>query len=248
MTNPTTTPATPQLTAELILHKSPEGHEMSIFNKPEQFEYSLRIAKMLSSSDIVPEAYKGRVDNVMVALEISNRMQVSPLMVMQNMDIIHGKPGFNSKFCAAMVNGCGKYSALRYKYAGEGDKRSCMAYARELSTGDTLEGPPCSVSMAKTEGWWNKKGSKWPTMTELMLSYRAATFWTRVFEPGLTMGIPTSEEVQDVNGYETANPGSGKSAKFEKFNESIPSPQVNDHITDAVEVVDVAPVANEDLI
>lgn len=186
--------------AELVLHQNPSHSQqsVSVFVDAHAFEHAQRISKMLASSDIVPEAYKGRIDNVMVALEMSNRMQVSPLMVMQNLDIIHGKPAFNSKFTAAMVNSCGKYTSLRYKIEGEGDKRTCVAYCKELATGEILNGPPVSVSMAKSEGWWTKKGSKWPTMTDLMLTYRAATFFCRVYEPGLTMGIPTTEELIDI--------------------------------------------------
>jgi hypothetical protein len=195
--------------AELVLHQNPSHSQqsVSVFVDAQAFEHAQRISKMLASSDIVPEAYKGRIDNVMVALEMSNRMQVSPLMVMQNLDIIHGKPAFNSKFTAAMVNSCGKYTSLRYKIEGEGDKRTCVAYCKELATGEILNGPPVSVSMAKSEGWWTKKGSKWPTMTDLMLTYRAATFFCRVYEPGLTMGIPTTEELIDIADERRPAPG-----------------------------------------
>lgn len=203
--------------AELVLHQTHNPQAVSVFIDSQAFENAQRIAVMLSKSDIVPETYKGRVDNVMVALEMSNRMQVSPLMVMQNLDIIHGKPSFNSKFTAAMVNGCGKYSALRYKIDGQGDQRRCVAYTKELATGEILEGPPVTVAMAKSEGWWAKKGSKWPTMTDLMLTYRAATFWCRVYEPGLTMGIPTTDELHDIGGGATIVDAGG----VESINERI---------------------------
>lgn len=190
MTQPTNT--------ELVVHQPHNSQAPSVFIDASSFEHAQRIAKMLAGSDIVPEQYRNRIDNTMVALEMSNRMQVSPLMVMQNLDIIHGKPAFNSKFTAAMVNSCGKYTSLRYRFTGEGDKRTCVAFAKDIASGEILEGPPVSVSMAKAEGWWTKKGSKWPTMTDLMLTYRAATFFCRVYEPGLTMGIPTTDELQDI--------------------------------------------------
>lgn len=204
--------------AELILHQEPAAKtsQVSVYLDANAFEHAQRIAKMIASSDIVPENYKNRVDNVMVALEMSNRMQVSPFMVMQNLDIIHGKPAFNSKFTAAMLNSCGKYTSLRYKFTGEGDRRSCLAYCKEIATGDILEGPPVSVHMAKSEGWWTKKGSKWPTMTDLMLTYRAATFFCRVYEPGLTMGIPTTEEIQDIAVDKAPAPSA-----FENLNEKV---------------------------
>lgn len=208
MTNPNT---------DIVLHTQPTHQAPSVYSSSDSFDHAQRVAKMLASSDIVPEQYRGRIDNTMVALEMANRMQVSPLMVMQNLDIIHGKPAFNSKFTAAMINNCGKYSSLRYKLEGEGDKRKCTAYTKELATGEILEGPPVTVAMAKSEGWWTKKGSKWPTMTDLMLTYRAATFFCRVYEPGLTMGLPTTEEVHDVH---TPVVNSAPSA-FQAINEKV---------------------------
>lgn len=209
MTNPNNT--------ELVLHQQHNAQAPSVFLSGQAFEQAQRMAVMLSKSDIVPEAYRNRVDNCMVALDMSNRMQVSPLMIMQNLDIIHGKPAFNSKFTAAMVNGCGKYESLRYTYSGEGDKRQCVAHTKELRTGEVLTGPPVSIGMAKAEGWWSKKGSKWPTMPDLMLSYRAATFWTRLYEPGLTMGLPTSDEVHDVHTVEATVVNSA----FSEVNEKV---------------------------
>ena len=217
------------------------------------FEDAQRIAKMLASSTMVPIAYQGtnNVPNVLVALEISNRMQVSPLMVMQNLDIIQGKPGFNAKFTAALVNNCGKYTPLRYVFTGEGPTRACRAVATELSTGSVCEGPPCSIALAKAEGWYDKPKSKWPNMPDLMLTYRCAKFWANVFEPGLTMGIPTSEELLDISDYQepaTTRVRQGASA-VDKLNSEVKTEKVD--FTDHVVVSEAAKdkvVQNEELI
>lgn len=177
------------------------GHQTnntSVFSSTGAFEQATRMAMALSKAEIVPEKYRNKPENTIIALEMAQRMGVSPLMVMQNLDIIHGRPSFNSKFTVAMINGTGRYTPIRYRYSGEGDSRTCVAYAKELSTGEMLEGPAVSIKMAKAEGWYTKNGSKWPTMPDLMLSYRAAAFWSRMFEPGLTMGILTTEEVEDI--------------------------------------------------
>ena len=58
--------------------------------------------------------------------------------------------------------------------------------------------------MAKAEGWWSKKDrngnetSKWQTMPELMLRYRAATFLIRSVAPDIALGFPTTEEAIDI--------------------------------------------------
>jgi hypothetical protein len=161
---------------------------------PAQFEHAQRIAKVLSSSDLVPTQYKNNVANTLVALEMANRMGASPLMVMQNLHIIHGRPSWGSSFIIASLNSCGRFTTLRFV----NDANKCKAVATDKATGEVLEGPTVSLEMAKAEGWLDKAGSKWKTMPELMLKYRAAAFFGRLFAPEVLMGMQTSEEVIDI--------------------------------------------------
>jgi hypothetical protein len=74
----------------------------------------------------------------------------------------------------------------------------CIAYTTEKGSDDVLEGSPVSVELAINEGWYTKKGSKWPNMTQQMLMYRAASFWTSAYAPELSMGMKTEDEVRDI--------------------------------------------------
>lgn len=74
----------------------------------------------------------------------------------------------------------------------------CVAYAVEKATGETLESDPVTIEMAIKEGWYTKSGSKWVTMPMLMLTYRAAAFWQRVYAPEMSMGFRTVEEERDI--------------------------------------------------
>jgi hypothetical protein len=157
-------------------------------------------AKMLSDADIVPQAYRGKPANCVIAIELAARMGSSPMLVMQNLDIIQGKPGWSSKFLIATVNACGRFSPIRFRFAGkQGSKDwSCTAYATEKTTGEELEGVTVSMAMADAEGWLNKSGSKWKTMPQLMLMYRSAAFWARVYCPEVSMGLHNSDEIDDM--------------------------------------------------
>jgi hypothetical protein len=187
---------------------------LSVFSNSNSFEQAQRFANALCKSDIVPQAYRNNIPNTLVALEMANRMGESPLMVMQNLDIIHGKPAFNGKFTISRVNTCGQFSPLRFKYTGEGDSKTCFAYAKDTATGETLEGPPVSIGMAKKEGWYTRSGSKWQSMPELMLMYRAGTFFQRMYAPELTMGMQTTEELHDIGLTEAAQPVSAPIAEL----------------------------------
>lgn len=161
-------------------------------------------AKMLAGSSLVPEAYRNKPENCVIAIELAARLGSAPLMVMQSLDVIHGNPSWRSKFLIASVNSTGKFTPLRFKQKGKGTKDwSCIAYARDIDPttgelGPELEGPEITLKMAQEEGWATKNGSKWKTMPELMLMYRAAAFWARVYAPEVSMGLHTSEEREDM--------------------------------------------------
>jgi len=177
-----------------------------VFTGIQQFENAQRIAKALASSALVPKEYQGQTGlaNTLVAMEIAGRMGLSPLQVMQNLHIIHGRPSWSSQFIIAMINGCGRFTPLDYNVSGEGDTLSCFAYATEIATGKELRGPVVTMAMAKREGWTTKSGSKWQTMPDLMVRYRAAAFWGRLYVPEFLVGMKTQEEVVDIQEVEVS--------------------------------------------
>jgi hypothetical protein len=163
------------------------------------FEHAQRVAKMLSSSSLIPKEYQGNIQNTMIALEMANRIGASPIMVMQNLYVIQGKPSWSSTFIIAALNACRRFSPIRFVMDGQGEEYGCHAWAYDLANNDKLEGPKITMKMAQAEGWINKAGSKWKTMPELMLRYRAAAFFGRLYAPDIMMGMQTAEEAQDVH-------------------------------------------------
>lgn len=209
------------------------------------FELSQRIAKMLSSSTLVPEQYRQTIKvkagkdnfgnmlyrdepnpnglaNCVIALNMASRLNADPLMVMQNLYLIEGRPSWSSQFIMAAINSCGRFSALRFELEDLGEKEveytevvwenrqkrnvtkkitlrdmSCVAFAVERETGERIESSKITMEMAVKEGWYGKNGSKWQTMPEQMLRYRAASFFGRVYAPELLMGLRSSEEEQE---------------------------------------------------
>lgn len=176
------------------------GAPIAAFASEEKFNTANRMAKALAHSSLVPEAYRGNVANCLIAMEIASRVGASVFAVMQNLDIIHGNPSWRAKFLIATVNACGRFSPIRFRFSGtEGtDTWGCRAVAKDLDTGEECLGPLVSMAMAKAEGWSTKGGSKWKTLPELMLCYRAAAFWTRLYAPELSLGMNTAEEAHDI--------------------------------------------------
>lgn len=181
---------------------------MGFFNL-EGFELMQRIAKAFCQSDLVPKQYQGNLPNTMIALDMAQRIGANPLMVMQNLYVVHGTPGWSSKFLIATINTCGRYSTLRYEWRGKkGDSDyGCRAWAIERETGERLDGIWVDWTMVNAEGWASKNGSKWKTMPDQMFVYRAAAFWQRAYAPDLGMGLQTQEELHDV--YEAGRSADG---------------------------------------
>lgn len=179
----------------------------SIYSSIEAFKDGEEIAKALSSAGLVPDVYKNNIPNTMIALELANRIGVSPIMVMQNLHVIKGKPSWSSKFVISALNSCGRFTPLKFVFEGESktDDYGCRAIAIDKSTGEEIRGTLVTWKMVKAEGWFSKKDkhgnevSKWKTMPELMFHYRAATFFGNVHAPDILNGMHTAEETIDIN-------------------------------------------------
>jgi len=192
------------------------------------FDMLQRQAKMFSASTLVPKEFQGNIANCAIGINIAKRLGADPFMVLQNIDIIHGRPSFRATFLIAMVNSSGRFEPLQFKMEGtEGSPdRSCIAWAKSKDDGSVLEGPKITLAMAKAEGWSTKSGSKWITMPELMLRYRSAAFFARLYAPDITLGMMTADEAQDVAVRDvTPAPAPARSSKlFTKKEEPIDVP------------------------
>lgn len=184
-----------------------QGH-LSFFSDSEAFATGQRMASMLAKSQLVPKIFQNNIPDTVIALELAQRIGASPLMIMQSLYIVHGKPSFSASFIIAALNASGRISPLRFDLSAPMEKslpdgkkymdRTCTAWAIERGSGERLEGPPVSIEMARREGWFEKSGSKWQTMPELMLRYRAATFFGRLYAPDILMGMRAQEELMDA--------------------------------------------------
>ena len=201
--------------------------KLTAFSGVEGFEAAQRMAKALVTSDLVPEQFRGpdKIGNALIALEMAQRIGASPLMVMQNLYVVHGRPGWSAKFLIASFNQCGRFSAIRFEWSGKTgtDDWGCKAWAMERDTKEKIFGPTITIKMAKDEGWYQKSGSKWKTIPELMLQYRAAAWMVNTHAPEISMGLNTAEELGDV--YDASQDASGSfSTTTSEIHDSLQQP------------------------
>ena len=191
------TPQQPQAIEERPLSLPAEIPSEPLQNA-HSFELAQRIATAFARSTLVPKAYQSNIPNCLIAVEIAARLKMSPLQVMQSLVIVNGQPGWYSQFIIASINTCGRFGPLTYVFSGEGMTPTCKAVATEKSTGERIEGSEITMQMAKAEGWLDRPGSKWKTMPEHMLRFRAATFFGREYVPEKLLGMPAADELGDI--------------------------------------------------
>lgn len=177
----------------------------SMWNDKGMLEQAFKVATYLSKSALVPQdTYYGRPENCLIAVDLANRSGMSPLTIMQNLYIVKGKPAWAGQFAIALVNGSRRFARpLKPVFFGEPNTREWGCYMTTTTLqGEEVCGAKITMQMAQDEGWVNKPGSKWKTMPEQMLQYRAGAFFARVYCPDVLYGIQMAEEVKDTFGYD----------------------------------------------
>jgi hypothetical protein len=176
----------------------------SMWNDSTMLSQAWRCAEFLASSALVPETYQRHPENALIALDLANRSGMSPLTVMQNLYIVKGKPAWAGQFAIALVNASRRFAKpLRPVFFGEEGTPSWGCYMETYDLeGNKVVGSKITMQMAKDESWLDKSGSKWKTMPEQMLMYRAGAFFARVHCPDVLYGVQMAEEVKDTYGYD----------------------------------------------
>ncbi len=172
----------------------------NVFSDKVAFGYLFKIGQMFAGSSLVPQNYQGKPMDCAIAVDMANRMGVSPMMVMQNLYVVKGKPSWSGQACMGMIQASGKYKDVMPVYVGTrgSDDWGCYIRATDKKTGEEVSGTHITIKMAKDEGWYDKLGSKWKTMPEQMLAYRAAAFFARIYIPNALMGCAVEGEAEDI--------------------------------------------------
>lgn len=190
----------------LVAEKSNESVvPRNVWSDKVAFNQTLKMATMLSQSALVPQNYQNKPQDCFIAIDIASRLGCSPIYVMQNLYVVKGKPSWAGQACMAIIMASNRFTNVRLCYVGKPgtDERGCMVKATRLCDGEEVTGTLVTMEMAKGEGWTNN--SKWRTMSEQMLGYRAASFFARLHCPDALMGLQTDDEIIDVESAKKSN-------------------------------------------
>ena len=168
----------------------------------------MRVAEVFSGSGLVPDRYKNKPKDCAIVIAMALKHGADVLGFMQNVYVVYGTPGMESKLAIALVNNAGVFKGpIQYKMTGAkgAQDRECTAWGIDTKSGEKCE-MSCSIGDANKAGWTKpvtlKKGgtipSKWVVMPEMMLRYRAAMNLIRVYHPEILFGMRTVDELHDI--------------------------------------------------
>lgn len=174
-----------------------EKRQLSVYSDVSLYNNALKMAESLAKSDLIPDNYKGKPESCLIAIDVARQIgSRSPLFVMQNLFVVKGKPSWSGQYCDAIVRA--NFKKVKVDLSGEGDERGCKVTAYDEND-NFCEGTRITIKMAKQEGWFSKTGSKWQTMPDLMLQYRAFAFFARIHCPDKLLGIHDEFENVDIS-------------------------------------------------
>lgn len=194
---------------------------VSVFSSPELFDNAQRVAKLMSASELVPAQYRDGakgIANCVIALDIAQQLRISPLTVMQNLQIVEGVPGWKTTYLIERFAQAGIEPEYEFEKRGkkkvsydiwtgpkgerrketrttEVEDRACRFKCQR--NGKESIGPWVSLEDAIREGWYNRNGSKWATMPDHMLMIAAARTYNKFYPVVFLGNIPTEDELTD---------------------------------------------------
>jgi len=156
---------------------------------------AMRYSELLAKSQMVPKAYQGKPEDVLVAVSWGLELGLAPLQALQNIACINGKPSVYGDAAMALVQNSSTCDNIEEYFEGEGTVNPvavCVAH-RKNRTPVTAK---FSVEDAKRAGLWDKQGP-WSAYPKRMLQMRARGFAIRDAFPDVLKGLITVEEAQD---------------------------------------------------
>jgi len=156
---------------------------------------AMEFSKMLAESSMVPRAYQGKPQDIMVCVQWGYELGLAPMQALQNIAVINGKPSVYGDAMMALVQASPVCEGIDEHIENEGTTNPvAVCIAKRKGRNPVIA--RFSVEDAKRAGLWNKQGP-WQAYPKRMLQMRARGFALRDAFPDVLKGLITAEEAAD---------------------------------------------------
>ncbi len=163
--------------------------------RPQTFGELMQFADRAARSSMVPPAFKGKPDDIVLAIQMGSEVGLAPMQALQNIAVIGGRPAIWGDAMPGLCRQSAVCDDIEEWFEGEGD--SLTAFCKATRTGKKPVLQQFSVTDAKKAGLWNKTGP-WTQYPRRMLQMRARGFALRDAFPDVLRGLIAVEEAQDI--------------------------------------------------
>lgn len=162
---------------------------------PATITEAIQFSEMLASSQMVPKAYQGKPQDIMVCVQWGYEIGLAPMQALQNIAVINGKPSVYGDAAMALVQASPVCEDIEEYFEGEGTPNP-VAVCVAKRKGRKPVVAKFSVEDAKRAGLWGK-GGPWTAYPKRMMQMRSRGFALRDAFPDVLKGLITAEEAQD---------------------------------------------------
>jgi len=161
--------------------------------KPRSFGEAMEMARMLSSSDMVPKQYKAKPQDTLIAMMMGAELGLNPIQSLQNIAVINGKPSIYGDALAALVQNHPAFGGMEESFDDAAMTASCTVWRK----GGSKHTQTFNQTDAQKAGLWGKAGP-WTQYAKRMLQMRARGFALRGQFADALAGLITREEAEDM--------------------------------------------------
>ena len=165
---------------------------------PQNFEQAYKFAAAIAASQFAPPSYRGKPDDVLIAMQMGAELGFQPMQSVQGIAVINGRPSVWGDALRALILSAPELALFEESY-NEDTKTAHCKIGRTLSNGTVAYfNGVFSEEDAKTAGLWGKNGP-WKSYPKRMQQWRALGFCARDSFADRLKGIQLAEEVQDYD-------------------------------------------------
>lgn len=162
---------------------------------PTTFQDLLKLGEMMAGSDLVPNGYKGKAGNCVLAMQMGAELGLPPMQAVQSIAVINGKPGLYGDVGKALLRSRG---CDIIENTIEERKKTGVASCRIKRKGQEDVVATFSIDDAKTAKLWGKQGP-WTEYPYNQMGWRAFWFAARAAAADILKGLGGREEILDID-------------------------------------------------
>ena len=156
-----------------------------------ELQARMNYARALAASNLLPKQYQDKPANVLVAIEYGNALGLAPMVAIQTIHVVEGKPTASAQLIGSLVRRAG------HKLRVHGDATKAVAVI--VRSDDPEFEFVCEWTLARAQAAGLAQKAVWKQYPAAMLKARAITEVARDACPEVLAGVAyTPEELGDA--------------------------------------------------